>query len=64
MEAPLPVSRVMLVCPHCDKPTRVGLKPREEHRQTLRERKPSSYMIVLQTVRSRSFNARPNTRFQ
>lgn len=21
---PLPVSRVMLVCPHCDKPTRVG----------------------------------------
>jgi large subunit ribosomal protein L24 len=26
MEAPLPVSRVMLVCPHCDKPTRVGTK--------------------------------------
>ena len=21
---PLPVSRVMLVCPHCDKPTRIG----------------------------------------
>ncbi len=26
MEAALPVSRVMLVCPHCDKPTRVGSK--------------------------------------
>jgi len=26
MEAPLPVSRVMLVCPHCDKPTRIGTR--------------------------------------
>jgi large subunit ribosomal protein L24 len=24
LEAPLHVSNVMLVCPHCDKPTRVG----------------------------------------
>lgn len=39
MEAALPISRVMLVCPHCGKPTRVGLKPREEHRQTLRGEK-------------------------
>jgi len=35
MEAPLPVSRVMLVCPNCDKPTRVGMRLREEQRQTL-----------------------------
>lgn len=25
-EAPVEVSRVMLVCPHCDKPTRTGRK--------------------------------------
>ncbi|MHB9023697.1 MAG: 50S ribosomal protein L24 [Armatimonadota bacterium] len=35
MEAPLPLSRVMLVCSNCDKPTRVGVKLREEERQTL-----------------------------
>ena len=46
MEAALPVSRVMLVCPTCDKPTRVGLKPRQEHRQTLRGEK-------LVTIRER-----------
>jgi large subunit ribosomal protein L24 len=27
--APLPVSRVMLVCPVCDRPTRVGIEKRE-----------------------------------
>jgi len=27
--APLPVSRVMLVCPVCDRPTRVGIEARE-----------------------------------
>src|SRR5438552_3533323 len=27
--APLPVSRVMLVCPVCDRPTRVGVETRE-----------------------------------
>ena len=27
--APLPVSRVMLVCPVCDRPTRVGIETRE-----------------------------------
>lgn len=26
IEKPFPVSKVMLVCPHCDKPTRVGVK--------------------------------------
>lgn len=35
MEAPIPISRVMLVCPTCQKPTRVGLKVRQETRQTL-----------------------------
>jgi large subunit ribosomal protein L24 len=35
MEAPIPVSRVMLVCPHCDQPTRVGMRERTETRQTL-----------------------------
>jgi large subunit ribosomal protein L24 len=28
--APLPVSRVMLVCPVCNRPTRVGIEIREE----------------------------------
>ena len=32
MEAPLPISRVMLVCPHCDKPTRVGIREQQEER--------------------------------
>ena len=27
--APVPVSRVMLVCPVCNRPTRVGVEPRE-----------------------------------
>lgn len=35
MEAALPVSRVMLVCPHCSKPTRVGMREVEETRPTL-----------------------------
>ena len=35
MEAAIPVSRVMLVCSHCDRPTRVGLKAREVQRETL-----------------------------
>ena len=34
-EAPIPVSRVMLVCPSCDKPTRVGTKVTHDTRQTL-----------------------------
>lgn len=39
MEAALPISRVMLVCPSCGKPTRVGLESYEEDRQTLRGHK-------------------------
>ena len=39
MEAALPLSRVMLVCPNCDKPTRIGSHAREENRQTLRGEK-------------------------
>jgi len=39
MEAAVPISRVMLVCPHCDHPTRVGMQSRQEHRQTLRGEK-------------------------
>jgi large subunit ribosomal protein L24 len=35
LEAAIPLSRVMLVCPHCDKPTRVGIQFREDTRQTL-----------------------------
>ncbi len=30
MEAPLPVSNVMLVCPNCNKPTRVGFRISKE----------------------------------
>ena len=29
--APLPVGRVMLVCPVCKRPTRVGVKDKESH---------------------------------
>lgn len=35
MEAPIPISRVMLVCPHCDAPTRVTMRAREDTRATL-----------------------------
>ncbi len=35
MPAPLPVSRVMLVCSNCDKPTRVSLRARLDTRATL-----------------------------
>lgn len=30
MEAPIHISNVMLVCPHCDRPTRVGYQFTEE----------------------------------
>ncbi|MFA5634048.1 MAG: 50S ribosomal protein L24 [Candidatus Dojkabacteria bacterium] len=26
IEKPFPISKVMLICPHCDKPTRIGMK--------------------------------------
>ncbi len=29
-EGPIPISKVMLVCPQCDQPTRVGILRREE----------------------------------
>jgi large subunit ribosomal protein L24 len=29
--APLPVGNVMVVCPVCNRPTRVGMKEREDH---------------------------------
>lgn len=35
LEAPIPVSRVMLVCTSCGKPTRVGMKVRQDTRNTL-----------------------------
>lgn len=35
MEAPLPASRVMLVCPSCTRPTRVGMREHVETRQTI-----------------------------
>jgi large subunit ribosomal protein L24 len=35
MEAALPACRVMLVCPHCDKPTRIGIKLETDTRATL-----------------------------
>lgn len=31
--APLPVARVMLVCPKCGKPTRVGMRPLTDGRK-------------------------------
>ncbi len=39
IEAAVPISRVMLVCPACDKPTRVAMRARQERRQTLRGEK-------------------------
>ena len=41
MEAPLPVSRVMLVCPNpgCNKPTRVGMREKDATRETMHGKK-------------------------
>jgi large subunit ribosomal protein L24 len=36
--APLPVGNVMLVCPVCNRPTRVGMKEKESHGTTVRVR--------------------------
>jgi large subunit ribosomal protein L24 len=36
--APLPVGNVMLVCPVCKRPTRVGIKERESHGETVKVR--------------------------
>ena len=35
--APLPVSRVMLVCPVCNRPTRVGIEARETKGEGIRK---------------------------
>jgi large subunit ribosomal protein L24 len=45
MEAALPISRVMLVCPTCDKPTRVGMKIVEDTRETLNGEKKVSRRV-------------------
>jgi large subunit ribosomal protein L24 len=37
MAAPLPVSRVMLVCPVCSRPTRVGIETRETKTEGIRK---------------------------
>jgi large subunit ribosomal protein L24 len=47
MEAPLPVSRVMLVCPNCQKPTRVGMGTRDETRQTLSGNKQKQVRVRM-----------------
>jgi large subunit ribosomal protein L24 len=36
--SPLPIGNVMLVCPVCKRPTRVGLKERESHGETVKVR--------------------------
>ena len=36
--APLPVSNVMVVCPVCNRPTRVGMKEKESHRELVKVR--------------------------
>ena len=36
--APLPVSNVMVVCPVCKRPTRVGVATRESHGETMKVR--------------------------
>ena len=36
--APLPVGNVMVVCPVCNRPTRVGMKEREDHGELKRMR--------------------------
>ena len=36
--APLPVANVMLVCPVCNRPTRVGIRDKESHGQTVKVR--------------------------
>jgi len=37
-EAPIHVSNVMLVCPSCDRPTRIGQKTRQEGNRAVRTR--------------------------
>jgi len=32
-EAPVPASKVMVICPHCSKPTRVGYKKTENNKK-------------------------------
>jgi large subunit ribosomal protein L24 len=36
--APLPVGSVMVVCPVCKRPTRVGIKERESHGEDVKVR--------------------------
>ena len=36
--APMPVGSVMLVCPVCRRPTRVGIKTRDSHGETVKVR--------------------------
>jgi large subunit ribosomal protein L24 len=36
--APLPVGNVMIVCPVCNKPTRVGIRDKDSHGQPVKVR--------------------------
>jgi large subunit ribosomal protein L24 len=36
--APLPVANVMIVCPTCNRPTRIGMATREDHGRTIHVR--------------------------
>jgi len=36
--SPVPVANVMVVCPVCNRPTRVGMKERESHGETVKVR--------------------------
>ena len=38
LPAPLPVANVMVVCPVCNRPTRVGMKEKESHGQMVKVR--------------------------
>jgi len=45
MEAPVPVSRVMLVCPNCDKPTRIGARSLEGSNRVTPTGKPKTVRV-------------------
>lgn len=47
MEAPIPVSRVMLVCPNCLQPTRIGFEERQETRATLNGNKSKRVRVRM-----------------
>ena len=60
IEKPFPISKVMLVCPHCDKPTRVGIKVEKDKK--VRVCKKCGKEIIKDVVKEKKEDTKKSTK--